>query len=68
MLSPVINGGITYSPDTTAPFDFGNTATYSCSDGFSLEGSLTRTCGRAGSGVIGMWSGTAPICTGTYTV
>ena len=39
--------------------EFGSTVTYSCNDGYTLEGVTTRTCLASGS-----WSGTAPTCTG----
>ncbi|XP_064384964.1 uncharacterized protein LOC135333878 isoform X2 [Halichondria panicea] len=61
-LSPINNGSIAYGTDTTDPFDFGTTATYSCNDGFFLSGSATRMCEGDGSSVRGMWSGPAPIC------
>lgn len=38
----------------------GNTATYACSNGFTLSGSRTRTCQANG-----VWSGTPPSCVGT---
>ena len=34
-----------------------STATYSCNDGFTLEGQSTRTCQDDGE-----WSGSAPTC------
>ena len=36
--------------------DFGSVATYSCNDGFALNGEATRTCGD------GEWTGEAPTC------
>jgi formylglycine-generating enzyme required for sulfatase activity len=36
----------------------GATATYSCSSGYTLSGTSTRTCGDTGT-----WAGTAPTCT-----
>ena len=36
---------------------FGSVATYSCNDGFTLEGETTRQCE-----VSGRWSGTPPSC------
>ena len=35
----------------------GSTATYTCNDGFRLQGQSTRTCQTNGE-----WSGSAPIC------
>ena len=43
----------------TAGTAFGQTATYSCNTGYNLVGSSTRTCQA-----IGLWSGSAPTCTG----
>ncbi len=63
-LSPVDNAVITYSPDTTSPFDLETSALHSCVDGFFLSGSSTRRCEGDGSSTSGMWSGSAPICTG----
>ena len=37
--------------------EFGSTATYSCNDGYTLEGVTTRTCLASGS-----WSDSAPTC------
>ncbi len=58
------NGMITYATDTTAPFDYQTTATYSCNPGYGLSGGDTvRTCtGLADSS--GEWTGTAPTCEG----
>ncbi|XP_060586067.1 sushi, von Willebrand factor type A, EGF and pentraxin domain-containing protein 1-like [Ruditapes philippinarum] len=36
----------------------GATATYTCNQGYSMNGASTRTCGDDGTG----WSGTAPTC------
>ena len=63
-LSSIPNGRITYTPDTTSPFDFGTTATYSCDDGFFIVGNSAQTCDGDGSGVGGVWSGSAPVCSG----
>ena len=51
------NGTVSTSPDTT----FTSTATYSCNDGYTLEGVTTRTCLASGS-----WSDCVPTCTGIY--
>ena len=40
---------------------FNSTATYSCDNGYSLDGDSIRTCL-----VTGGWSGTAPTCTGIW--
>ena len=66
-LSQINNGLVTYRPDTTSPFNFGTTATYSCNENFFLQGDRTRTCGGAGSGLNGVWSGSAPVCAGIHT-
>ena len=48
------NGAVTVTNIT-----FNSTATYSCNDGYILVGDTTRTCLASG-----LWSGTAPLCTG----
>ena len=63
-LDPIVNGVITYSSDTTDPFEHGTAAVHSCNDGYSLEGNLVRICGGDGTSVMGVWSGAPPICTG----
>ena len=51
---------ITYATDTTDPFDYQTTATYSCDFGFRLSGGDTvRSCVA-----LEEWNGTAPICEG----
>ena len=62
------NGVITYTTDTTAPFDYQTTATYSCDNGFRLSavGSTIRNCVGSNAGP-GEWSGAAPICEGIST-
>ena len=58
-----VNGDISFYSDTTAPFDFGTNATYSCDSGFGLSGEDTvRTCDGEGSSPNGDWDGTAPTC------
>ena len=57
-LAPILNGAITYDPDTIAPFDVDTVATHSCNDGFiRVVGSEIRTC-LAG----GIWSGLIIVC------
>ena len=63
-LDAILNGAIVYSPDTTDPFDYETNATYSCNEGFYLEGKSFRTCFGDGSSVSGMWNGITPVCTG----
>ena len=61
-------GVISYNSDTTAPHDFMTTATYTCNTtdyGLSTSGDRVRTCVGSSAGP-GEWSGTAPICEGTY--
>ena len=59
ILPDIENGFITYSPDTEADFDQGTVATYTCNEGFNLQGGdRERTCQ-----IDGTFSGTAPICT-----
>ena len=56
------NGNIDFVVDTTAPFEVGTTATYSCDQGFSLdEGDIVRTCEEND---LTSWSGSAPSCVG----
>ena len=62
-LSMINNGMVVYSPDSTAPYDYGTTATYSCNEGFFLQGSSVRTCGE-GLGTSGLFDGVPPVCTG----
>ncbi|MBI5498035.1 MAG: choice-of-anchor D domain-containing protein [Deltaproteobacteria bacterium] len=47
------SNGMVSAPMTT----LGGTATYSCSPGYNISGSSTRTCDTGGT-----WSGTAPSC------
>ena len=60
------NGRIEYSSYSIGPqYDLGVIATYSCTDGFSLEnGDRVRYCRHDGMGITGEWSGTAPECVG----
>ena len=63
-LGSITNGQVTYSPDTTPPYDFGTVATFSCNTGFSLSVDVVRTCGGDGSSQSGEWSGSSPVCVG----
>ncbi len=66
-LPAISDGVIMYSTDITAPFDFGTTATYSCNDGYFLQGSDTvRQCRDDSTDTTGDWSGTTPVCTGIH--
>ena len=63
-LGTFANGQIIYSTDTTAPYDYGTVATFTCNTEFSLSGDSTRTCRGDGSSQIGVWSGSSPVCVG----
>ncbi len=67
VLPLISNGGISYSAATTAPYDFTTTATYSCNDGFFLQGSDRRECTGDSADTVGEWSGSAPVCSGMIT-
>ena len=56
---------IRYSPDTTAPFSHGTTASFFCADGSYLDGVQTRLCSGDGTSTSGLWSGMMPTCRGT---
>ncbi len=44
-LAPPVNAIITYAIDTTAPFNYQTTATYSCTGGYGLSGEdVSRMC------------------------
>ena len=53
-LPSIDNGAVVLSGQTV-----GSSATYTCSEGFVLDGDATRICQSNG-----MWSLTAPICRG----
>lgn len=55
-LSPPTNGMVSPTSGTT-----GTVATYSCSTGYALVGTATRTCQASGD-----WSGSAPTCQGNF--
>ena len=63
-LNSIDNGMISYSPDITAPFDFGTAAVYTCNTGFFLEGNMMRSCGGSEASIVGNWDGTDPRCSG----
>ena len=63
-LGTLDNGQISYSTDTTAPFDYGTVVTFTCNTGFSLSGDSMRSCGGDGSSQSGVWSGSSPVCIG----
>ena len=51
------NGDIDCSLGGDGEANPGDTCTYTCDDGFGLDGSGSRTCRNDGS-----WSGTEPTC------
>ena len=56
-----INGMVSYSsPVENGSYVFGTVATFSCSPGFGLDGTSTRTCETEQ----GTFSGTTPSCIG----
>ena len=60
-------GDITYSPDDTPSYFFGTSATYStvCPEDFERNGGDdVRTCTGEGNSPVGVWNGSAPVCTG----
>ena len=67
VLPLISNGVISYSAATTASYDFTTTATYSCNDGFFLQGSDRRECTGDSADTVGEWSGSAPVCSGMIT-
>ena len=66
-LPDIDDGSISYTMDDNgvAPFDHGAIATYTCNQGFLLNGDFIRTCGD-GMGTMGSWSGSAPSCDGEF--
>ena len=58
------SGRVTFAPDTVAPFNLSTTSTYSCDQGFGLNGNPTRTCGSNvdNTNSEGLWSGVTPTC------
>ena len=68
-LAPPTNGDITFSTDTTAPFDALTTAVYSCDARYTLsDGDQVRTCVSNEEGTEGMWTGTMPMCKGQTVI
>ena len=63
----VMNGTINYLSGTTAPYDYGTTATYQCNYGHMLTtGDSERTCTGDSSTPSGQWDGAAPQCPRTF--
>ncbi len=50
------------------PFAIGTVATYSCLEGFRLEGSPDRNCVGDDSTSDGNWDGVEPVCNGMFSV
>ncbi len=63
-----VNGVISFSPDDTAPFDFGTIALYTCDTGFGLNGDDQRTCAGNSDSIVGEWIGVPPSCAGTIVL
>ena len=56
MLGNIANGAVNVTSRTV-----GSRATYTCNDGYRLQGDKQRECQRNGQ-----WSGQEPVCRGTY--
>ena len=56
-----------YTTDTTAPFSYGTSASYSCDPGFAVVGNMVRTCEGDDSLSAGLWSGSNVTCVGKNT-
>ncbi len=64
-LPGIDNAIISYNSVGTDSFFFNTAATHICDNGYFLsDGSNMRVCGGVDSSTAGMWSGTAPTCTG----
>ena len=65
-LTAPANGQVSYTTDSSSPFEIGTVATLSCDAGFSLNGSTaTLTCADDDQAdITGTWGGTEPICLG----
>jgi len=58
-LGVLANSRISYAPDTSPPYNYNTTATYSCSLGYSISGMQTRRCAENN-----IWTGEQPSCVG----
>ena len=64
------NARVNFSADGVAPFTLGTIATYSCNQGFGLNGNAVRTC----SEIVDItnpqadWSGNPPSCEGLFSL
>ena len=62
-LDPISDGMISYDQGRApGPYPYSTTVTYTCNEGFDLQGDVTRQC--SGTSVTGIWSGSAPVCIG----
>ncbi len=61
------NGVIVYSAASSAPYEFGTTATYSCNTGYGLTGGdAVLSCDGDGDSPAGVWNGTIVTCEGEF--
>ena len=51
-LTDILNGSVNFTETT-----FGSISTYSCNDGFGIQGSNERVCEATGQ-----WNGSEPLC------
>ena len=58
-----MNGNVTYTPEGIPPL-VNAIATYTCNDGYILNGTAMRTCEAANNG---MWTGSEPECIREYS-
>ena len=61
----MVNGMISYAPDTEQPFDIDTVALHECSPGFALVGPETRTCvvnDHDPELVVGIFTDSPPTC------
>jgi len=63
-LLPNIANGNTMITSSSADVVVGSYATYTCDTGFRLNGDAVRDCIKPATGVIGVWTNTAPTCDG----
>lgn len=66
------NGGVEYNLpqlDIVGRLDYdeGAIATFSCDNGYHLNGDTERVCTSVGV-IVGMWSGASPVCQGIYSL
>ncbi len=62
-LPTVSNGQITYSMDTSAPYEYGTVATYVCDTSYGVSGGEgVLFCGGDGSDTAGSWGTSIPTC------